>query len=296
MLRPTWHFALPGDIAWLLRLTAPRLRRLMAFYNRQQGLDPAELDRVAAGARRRGVRRTAPHPPRTGGGADRTAGIEATGQRLGFIRDARRVRRGADQRRDARQQQTYAAFDERVPAGPAAFDEDEALAELARRYAATRAPVTAKDFASWASLTIGQARAGLEAAGCEGEELDGTVVFHPPGDRTGRPGDRRPRGNRPGPRADLLQGYDELIMSYSESRGRLTAGAGIAARSGPDQLSARRADRRHAWPGTGGTDSTRGAVVDPGAADPGWSAAEHAAVSAAAADYGRYLGCPTSLE
>jgi hypothetical protein len=27
-----------------------------------------------------------------------------------------------------------------------------------------------------------------------------------------------------------------------------------------------------------------------------WSAAEHAAVSAAVAGYGRYLGCPTSLE
>ena len=54
-------------------------------------------------------------------------------------------------------QQTYAAFDERVPAGPD-YDEDEALAELARRYVPTRAPVTAKDLAGWASLTLTQAR------------------------------------------------------------------------------------------------------------------------------------------
>ena len=31
VLRPTWHFALPQDIRWMLRLTAPKLRRIMAF-------------------------------------------------------------------------------------------------------------------------------------------------------------------------------------------------------------------------------------------------------------------------
>ena len=53
-------------------------------------------------------------------------------------------------------QQTYAAFDERVPPGPN-YSEDEALAELARRFVQTRAPVTAKDLAGWASLTLAQA-------------------------------------------------------------------------------------------------------------------------------------------
>jgi len=48
VLRPTWHFALPDDIAWMLRLTAPRLRGLMAYYSRQQGLDDAELARSRA--------------------------------------------------------------------------------------------------------------------------------------------------------------------------------------------------------------------------------------------------------
>ena len=31
VLRPTWHFALPEDIRWMLRLTAPKLRRIMAL-------------------------------------------------------------------------------------------------------------------------------------------------------------------------------------------------------------------------------------------------------------------------
>jgi hypothetical protein len=47
-------------------------------------------------------------------------------------------------------QQTYAAFDERVP--PASgFDAEESLAELARRFFTTRGPATAKDLA-----TLGQ--------------------------------------------------------------------------------------------------------------------------------------------
>ena len=37
VLRPTWHFALPGDMRWLLRLTAPRLRRHMASRPPAQG-------------------------------------------------------------------------------------------------------------------------------------------------------------------------------------------------------------------------------------------------------------------
>src|SRR5574338_1583765 len=39
VLRPTWHFVLPEDIRWMLDLTAPRVRALMAYNNRNLGLD-----------------------------------------------------------------------------------------------------------------------------------------------------------------------------------------------------------------------------------------------------------------
>src|SRR4051794_2529260 len=45
VLRPTWHFVAPEDLRWLLRLTAPRLRRQMAYQDRQHGLDSAVLAR-----------------------------------------------------------------------------------------------------------------------------------------------------------------------------------------------------------------------------------------------------------
>src|SRR5512141_2027998 len=41
VLRPTWHFVTPMDIRWMLALTAPRVRALLAYNDRQ-----LELDRV----------------------------------------------------------------------------------------------------------------------------------------------------------------------------------------------------------------------------------------------------------
>src|SRR5215208_2048735 len=39
VLRPTWHFVTPADIRWMLALTAPRVRALMAYNDRQIELD-----------------------------------------------------------------------------------------------------------------------------------------------------------------------------------------------------------------------------------------------------------------
>ena len=48
VLRPTWHFVTPADIRWMLDLTAPRIQRLMATYNRRLELDAATLSRGTA--------------------------------------------------------------------------------------------------------------------------------------------------------------------------------------------------------------------------------------------------------
>ncbi|MGA9112454.1 MAG: crosslink repair DNA glycosylase YcaQ family protein, partial [Candidatus Dormiibacterota bacterium] len=46
VLRPTWHLVLPGDIRWLLALTAPRIRAGMAGRLRALELDPATIARA----------------------------------------------------------------------------------------------------------------------------------------------------------------------------------------------------------------------------------------------------------
>src|SRR5215471_21651317 len=40
VLRPTWHLVLPGDIRWMLALSAPRIAAMMAYNNRRLELTP----------------------------------------------------------------------------------------------------------------------------------------------------------------------------------------------------------------------------------------------------------------
>src|SRR5215468_2429143 len=39
LMRPTWHFVTPGDIRWLLALTAPRVHAANAYMYRKLELD-----------------------------------------------------------------------------------------------------------------------------------------------------------------------------------------------------------------------------------------------------------------
>src|SRR5688500_9980705 len=53
VMRPTWHFVAPADIRWLLMLTAPRVKAIMAPYDRRLELDDtlfAKSQRVFARA------------------------------------------------------------------------------------------------------------------------------------------------------------------------------------------------------------------------------------------------------
>lgn len=293
VLRTTWHFAPPQDIRWMLRLTVPRLRGLTAYYDRQQHLDDgmfARANDVLAGAVSSGAHRTRGELS----AILQQGGIAATGQRMGHIMMHAEfdevVISGAPRRR----QQTYAAFDERVPpdAGYAReFDQDAALAELARRFFTTRGPATVKDLATWASLTLTQARRGLAAVRPElsGAIVDGVQFYF-----AGVQGDPTSIGIG-SPRVDLVQGYDEIVMSYSESRGHLTAGPGVL--PVPD-----RANYLHTilldgifaghWRHQVGRD---GALIQTSLRHPlnrGATAALHDAVHR----YGAYLGVPTTLD
>ena len=211
LLRPTWHFAAPQDVRWLLRLTAPRLRRQMASYSRQYGIDPdvrARCAAILAAAVQDGHHRTR----RELAAALEDGGVPAGDGRISFLLMHAEYDEVLISGAMSGRQQTYAAFDERVPPGPD-LDEDAALSTLARRYVATRGPVTAKDFASWAGLPLGQVRRALAAIekDCEVTDLDGRTMWSV---RAAPP----PASSARGPVVDLLQGFDELIMSYSESR------------------------------------------------------------------------------
>lgn len=222
VVRPTWHFVLPADIRWLLELTAPRVQALNAYMYRELELDGTVLKKCNA----RLVRALK-------GGNQLTrkeleavlsrAGIATNGFRLAYILMNAELNgiicSGALNGR----QHTHALLDERVPRAQR-LTRDEALVELTLRYFTSHGPATAKDFKSWSSLTAADIKKGLEmvASQLEHEIIDGLSCWFVAS---------VPYPNALSPVVHLLQGYDEYIMGYSESKYLLDVSG--AARSFP---------------------------------------------------------------
>lgn len=217
VLRPTWHFVTPEDIRWMLALSAPRIRMVLAHYDRTLGIDAAVLRRsnvVLSRALRNGQQRTraelAQELTKAGvrtDGTQRLARIVMHAELDALICSG--ARRG--------KQFTYALLDERARAsGP--MERDAALHELARRYFTTRGPATEADFAWWSGLTKGDA---LRAARSAESSLDTAVVGK---HRYWFPRARAPRLESPFVR--LLSTYDEYFIGLrdrSAMHGRLSS-------------------------------------------------------------------------
>jgi hypothetical protein len=107
-------------------------------------------------------------------------------------------------------QHTYALVSERAPQARE-LPYDHALAELAIRYFTSHGPATDKDFAWWSSLTMGEVRRGIGLAGAAlvRADFDGRTYWS---------GASQPPPPTDGHRAHLLQGFDEYVVAYSESK------------------------------------------------------------------------------
>ncbi len=207
VLRPTWHFVAPADIRWMLALTAPRVKALLAFYDRKLELDAPVLRRsraVLTKALRDGKQLTRTELSQ----ALTKSGIRADGtQRLahlvmhaeldGLICSG--ARRG--------KQFTYALLEERV-APAKKLSRDEALVELAHRYFTTRGPATPDDFAWWSGLTRTDAKRAVAAH----STLEQTII----GERKYwfQPTKRTTQGKSPVAR--LLPNYDEYFIGLKD--------------------------------------------------------------------------------
>jgi hypothetical protein len=231
VLRPTWHFVCADDVAWLLDLTGPRVQRVTGQQLRAvHGLDDRAIewamsvvvDSIGDGGERtraqlgeelmsRGVEQRSP----AAGGGQFLMILLAHTELAGLVCSGRRI--------DG--EHTYALLADRAPTARR-LDRDEALGELALRYAGGHGPVTDRDLAYWASLTLSDARRGLEMMRDQLERYDhdGRTYWHAA--REAPPTDR----GRMRPRAHLLQILDECYRGYQDSRWVLDA-AGIVPRS-----------------------------------------------------------------
>lgn len=210
LLRPTWHFVLGEDIRWLLQVTAPRVHALSAYYYRQHELDRkvfTKSNAVIVKALEGGAHLTR----RELAAALARGGIRASGTRLAYVVMRAELDGIVCSGAMRGKQHTYALLETRVPQAKT-LSPDAALAELTTRYFTSRGPATLKDFLTWSSLTAKEGREGLALAAnaLQSEERDGKTYWF-------GAGAARPR-NSAQPTADLVQCYDEIIMSYSDSR------------------------------------------------------------------------------
>ncbi len=216
VLRPTWHFVLPADIRVLLAATAPRIQTRIAHRYRRLGLDADALARSVEALTeglsggnaltREEVRATL-----------RAARIDADGQRLAYMLMNAELNAVVCSGPPRGSQHTYALLEERAP-GARVASREAALSELALRFFTSHGPATAKDFATWASLTQADVRLALATASERLQrEVIGDLVFW------SSPAPAAPP--LASPVVHLLQGYDEYIMGYSETK-HLLARAG----------------------------------------------------------------------
>jgi len=165
VMRPTWHFVSPGDIRWLLALTAPRVHAANAYYYHTLGLDDAIFMRsnaALAKALQGGKQLTR---------LELVSVLKQVGvatENLGFLLILMHAELDGVVCSGARRgkQFTYALLDERVPQ-TRTLDHDEALAEFARRYFTSHGPATVQDFVWWSGLTVADARSGLAMVASE---------------------------------------------------------------------------------------------------------------------------------
>ncbi|MGK2962247.1 MAG: winged helix DNA-binding domain-containing protein [Gemmatimonadaceae bacterium] len=207
VLRPTWHFVSPADIRWLLTLTAPRVHTLNGTSYRKLELDDRLLTKSVKVLERA-----------LGGGKYLTrdelrpilekAGIQTTGdQRMSYLMMHAELEGVICSGPRSGNQFTYALLSERAPVGRD-LDLDEAGAELAFRFFASRGPATLDDFAKWSGLTKLVARRGLADVR---DRLNAEVIE----DREYFFGDARPTAGNVAT-AHLLSIYDEYVSGYKD--------------------------------------------------------------------------------
>ena len=287
VMRPTWHFVAPADIRWLLALTAPRVKALLAYYDRKLEVDATLLARSTAvliQALQGGRQLT-----RTELGARlQHAGIATTNlQRLGQLMMHAELdgllcsgaRRG--------KQFTYALLDERVPPAPA-LTREEALAALTRRYFTGHGPATLKDFGWWSGLAAADVKAGLDMVQ---SQLVPAVVAG----QTYWQAAPLPTVSDPAPTVYLLPNFDEYGVGYSDRSAIVDpTRTGAVDPKRPiylGQMLVLGGQIVGSWQRVVGA----GTVMVTKQTHTPFSAAETAAFAAAAQRYGAFLGLPVHL-
>lgn len=206
-LRGTLHFVAAENVRWMLELLAPRRVAADQTRRHQLELDERTLERCARlfrDALAGGQRLTRAALMRL----LEDVQINPTGQRgyhiLWYLAQTGLICLGPRQGKE----QTFVLLDDWAPVSRR-LTREAALAELTGCYFTSHGPATVADFATWAGLTLADARAGLESAKSslvperhDGKEYwRGTGAVDAPHEASS---------------VYLLPGFDEYLLGYKD--------------------------------------------------------------------------------
>ena len=159
VMRPTWHFVLPEDIRWMLELTSPRVKRILAPYDLKLGIPKEVLSQSQA------VIEKALEGKRNLTRAELAEQLEkknlpARGQRLAHILAYAELNGLICSGPRKSKQFTYGLLEEIVPK-LRKLNREEALGRLAIKYFTSHGPAQNRDFAWWSGLSAKDAAEGI---------------------------------------------------------------------------------------------------------------------------------------
>jgi hypothetical protein len=163
ILRPTWHFVSRHDIRWMMRLSAPYVKKATQYVDRNVGLTDA-LFRKAWKIIEPNFKQASSLTKEDIMSILAKRKVEMDNMLAAqFIMRAEidmLLCNGVRKKKDT----AYALFDEVVPAS-AEITKEEALAKLAFTYFKSRGPATMKDFIWWSGLRATDAKLAASAQG-----------------------------------------------------------------------------------------------------------------------------------
>ncbi len=214
VLRPTWHFVVPENIRWMLRLSAKRIVQSMKSRDRDLGLNDEiygncyrMIEKVLEKDSDVTREELAKHL--------HAAGIKADSSQMNHIMTGAEANGIVCSGAMRGKKHTYALLEKRVPAVKP-LNKEESLAKLARIYFTGHGPAVLQDFVWWSGLSIGEARQGLESVKSEfvSETVDGQTYWMPAAG-SGLPAN--------GSQVHLLPAFDEYIVGYRDRTAVLPA-------------------------------------------------------------------------
>ncbi len=222
VVRPTWHFVTIENVRWMMELSAPSIQKAARYIDQQTGLTTAIYTKARKVLEKELEGEDLTKEELLERLALRGIKVDNLLATQLLIRAETEMIICSGKRKGRRF--TYTLFDKRVPPA-AAISREEALAKLAMLYFKTRGPATIKDFAWWSGLAVTDATKGWKLIEKQlmAVTVNGTTYWT---------FDGKTPALTTMPHSFLLPPYDELTVSYSESRGLLYDGDGALVGNG----------------------------------------------------------------